>query len=99
MDSIERLKSTQQDASPHPAHFARDVHEEVQTIGTINIRVPTIEKQRLVSRCESSIGMPGGVAQDVSFCVYDPPAHSAGPSIVYERLTDKVFCEFDGASG
>jgi len=29
MDSIERLKSAQQDASPHAANFARDVYQEV----------------------------------------------------------------------
>jgi hypothetical protein len=29
MDSIERLKSAQQDASPRPANFARDVHQKV----------------------------------------------------------------------
>jgi hypothetical protein len=43
--------------------------------------------------------MPGGVAHDVSFCFYDPPAHSAGPSVMHQRLTDKVFREFGGASG
>jgi hypothetical protein len=43
--------------------------------------------------------MPGGVAHDVSFCFYDPPAHSAGPSIMHERLTDKIFRKFNGASG
>jgi hypothetical protein len=99
MDSIERLKGAQQDASPHPANFARDVHQEVQTIRLINIRVPTIEKQRLVSQCKSSIGMPGGVAHDVSFGFYDPPAHSSGPSLMHQRLADKVFREFDGVSG
>ncbi len=29
MDSIERLKSAQQDASPHPANFTRDVYQEM----------------------------------------------------------------------
>jgi len=29
IDSIERLKSAQQDASSHPANFARDVYQEV----------------------------------------------------------------------
>jgi hypothetical protein len=29
MDSIQRLKSPQQDASPYPANFARDVYQEV----------------------------------------------------------------------
>jgi len=29
MDSIERLKGAQQDASPHPANFARDVYQEM----------------------------------------------------------------------
>jgi hypothetical protein len=43
--------------------------------------------------------MPGGVAHYIGFCFYDPPAHSAGPSIMHERLTDKVFREFKGASG
>jgi hypothetical protein len=98
-DSIERLKGAHQDASPHPANFARDVHQEMQAIGTINIRVPTIEKQRLVSQRKSSIGMPGGVAHDVSFCFDDPSAYFAGPSVMHQRLTDKVFREFDGASG
>jgi hypothetical protein len=99
MDSIERLDSAQQDAGPHPANFARDVHQEMQAIGTINIRVPTIEKQRLVSRCDPSIGMSRGVAHDVSFGFNDPSAHSAGPSIMHQRLTNKVFREFDGAGG
>ena len=58
-----------------------------------------IEKQRLVAQGGSSIGMPGGVAHNVSFGLYDPPAHSAGPSIMHQRLTDKVFGEFNGASG
>jgi len=44
MDSIQRLKSAQQNASPHPANFTADVYQEVQTIGTINIRVPSIEE-------------------------------------------------------
>jgi hypothetical protein len=43
--------------------------------------------------------MPGGVAHHVSFGFYDPPAHSAGRSFMHERLTDKVFREFKGASG
>jgi hypothetical protein len=98
-DSTERLKSAQQDASPHAANFTRDVYQEVQTIGTINVRVPTIEKQRLVSRRNSSIGVPGGVAHHVSFSFYDPPAHSAGACVMHQRLTDKEFREFDGASG
>jgi hypothetical protein len=43
--------------------------------------------------------MPGGVAHDVSFCFDDPSAYFAGPSVMHQRLTDKVFREFDGASG
>jgi hypothetical protein len=42
--------------------------------------------------------MPGGVTHDISFCFYDPTAHSTGRSIMHERLTDKVFREFDCAS-
>jgi hypothetical protein len=88
MDTIKRLKGAQQDAGSDTAGFARDVHQKVQTVGAINVRVPVIEKQRLVSRPESSVGMPGGVAHYVSFCFHDPPAHSAGPSIMHERLSD-----------
>jgi hypothetical protein len=29
MDSIQRLKSAQQDPGPHPANFAADVYQEV----------------------------------------------------------------------
>jgi hypothetical protein len=66
-------------------------------MGTVYIRVPAIEVERLVSRCGSSIGMPGGIAHYIGFSFYDPPASSARLSVMHKRLADEVFRQFDSA--
>jgi hypothetical protein len=43
-NSIQRLKSAQQYAGPNPTNFTADVHQGVKTVGSVNIRVPTIEE-------------------------------------------------------
>jgi hypothetical protein len=42
--------------------------------------------------------MAGGIAHDICFRFYDPPAHSARLSIMHKRLADEVFRQFDSVN-
>ncbi len=72
MDSIQRLKSAQQDPGAHTGNFTGNIEHKVQPVREIYIGMPPLEKQGLVSLRLPSKGVPRGIAHDTGLRFHDP---------------------------
>lgn len=99
IDSIQRLKCTQQDPGAHTGNFTADVEHEMQPIGEIYIGMPPIKKQRSISSRSPSEGMPCGIAHHVRLCFHDPAAQPALWQIVYQSFPNQKARQLSGVDG
>ncbi len=84
-----------QNASSDTEHLARDIHHVRTAIGEINVGVPTLEKQRAITRGHPPEGVPGGVADDIRLGLNDTTADDTFRQLSHQHLADEIAGQSD----
>ena len=88
-DAFERLERPDQDAGADALRFARDIQHPGNPVGEIDIGVSRLEKERTNARRHPSVGVPGGVADDVGLGFDNTAAGYPFRQFAHQQLADE----------
>ena len=69
---LQRLRSPQQNSFANPLALPRNIQHEMIAVTEIHIRMPSLQKQRLVPRSHSTKSVRRCISPDVSLRLHDP---------------------------
>jgi hypothetical protein len=91
--SLQRLEGAKQDSRPYPRRFTADVEGEPTAVDEIDVGVPTLQKQRVVSRRTAAKRMRRGIADNVGLRLDDAAGDTLARAIVDQYFSDQVACQ------
>jgi len=94
-DAFEWFERPDQDAGSDPGHLARDIQHVRGAVGEINIGVPRFEKQRTITPSHPPVGVPGGVADDISLGLNNTTAGDAFRQLPHQHRANEIAGERD----
>ena len=95
-DAFERLDGAQKNSGADTGRFAGDIQQERRAVGEIDVRVPSLQKERLIAARLADEGMSGGVADRIGFGFHDAPAEPYGANVMDQNFADQVARQLDG---
>jgi hypothetical protein len=94
-DAVARLERPDEDPSPNPRCLARDVQHVCGAIDEVYVAMPTLEKERTITRGHPAVGMPRGVADDIRLGLDDAAAGDAFGHLPHQYFADEITSERD----
>ncbi len=91
-----RLERPDQDAGADSRRLARHIQHPGDAVGQINVGVAALEKERAIARRHPPIGVPGGVADDISLGLDNAAAGHAFRQFPHQELADQKAGERGG---
>src|ERR1051326_4678015 len=99
LDAFQRLQSPDQNASTGTLKLCAYVQHEIIAIAEIHVRMATLEKHGLISRCDPSKMVSGGIALGVSFGFHDAAGQPTRFKLPDDKFPDQKTPQQSGVNG